>query len=131
VPTISNAEKEELLRPYRQTFSYRDEANMIKDDLTHEDDKAPKSLLSMLDTRNSSRLLLRPRGQLKPFSARARQFIKGTQSAKSLAEEPNKCYIVPPSLANKEERDAIIALLDSSSSVVEEPTFDLRSLYFS
>lgn len=132
VPALSDKEKEELLKPYRKAYHYKDEANIIKSEVSVEEGKgAPgRSLLSMLDTRNSSRLLLRPRGQLKPFSTRARQFLSSAgASSFSLAGEPNKCYLVPPSLANKEEREALVALLDSSSTVLDAPpTLNLRAL---
>jgi len=127
---LSEAEKEEMLLPYRQTYAYKDEANIIKDE-SQVIEKPAKSLLSMLDTRNSSRLLFRPRGKVKPFSTRAREFVTDKAAApRSLAGEPNAIYIVPPSLASKDERDKIIELLDSASSILDEaPSLNLRALY--
>lgn len=134
---LSDAEKEALLKPYRTMFAYRDEANFIQE-VAEAAEKPERSLLSMLDTRNSSRLLLRPKGKLKPFSSRGRVFAEKLSSAaqnepaSSLAGTPHHCYLVPPSLATREEREQLLKQLDSTSLVVEKKdNFDFRKRYFS
>jgi len=142
IEVLSEREREELLRPYRATYGYRDVANEIKDEASI-DDRGPKNLLGLLDTRKTSRLLFRPKGRLQPFAARGRTFLKEQtlisdhpqeagfeEVPRSLAGEPHKVYIVPPSLATNEERAAIVSLLESSSTVHDlPPAFDLRAIW--
>jgi hypothetical protein len=142
IQVLSEREREELLRPYRTTYRYRDVANEVREQASV-DDKGPKNLLGLLDTRKTSRLLFRPKGRLQPFAARGRTFLKEQtlisdhpqeaafeEVPRSLAGEPHKVYIVPPSLATNEERAAIVSLLESSSTVHDlPPAFDLRALW--
>ena len=124
----------DMLSPY--LWHYHDTANEIRDPSLS--CKKERSLLSQLDTRLTSRLIPKSsESGIKPFSARGRVFAEqlslGSVRAKSLSENPNSIYLVPPSLATESERILIEKALNKCRTKGKEEgrgneEFDLRRL---